>query len=239
MKKKIAIIVGASGSLGKELVKEYLKNNYQIIALSNKHDVRKTNLNIMNFKYDLIIEKDFQELYNYLLKEVNKSTKIDIVYAAGIYNKMTIEEFDEEKLNKNIKINVVGFINIYKVIFEILKKASITNVILLGTNLLSRKNMGSLYYVLSKGMAKELVKQLSYEHSNYNILFNLISPGLFLSNMNKNLSFEKINNIKENIPLKRIGTKEEIAKFICEFTSFNTLITGEEITIDGGNTIGY
>ena len=237
MKKKIAIIVGASGSLGTELVDVYLKNKYHVIAISNTHDVKRDN--IMKFKYDLTKDNDYIELFNYLKKEINKSTKMDIIYTSGIYYKTDILDFDENKLNENIKVNVVGFINIYQRIFELLKKVQITNIILIGTNLLARKNMGSLYYVLSKGMQRELIKQLSYEHSKYNILFNQLSPGMFLSNMNDKTSLEKIKKIEKNIPLGRIGTKEEIANFIFQFASTNTLITGEEIIIDGGNTIGY
>ena len=239
MKRKIAIIVGASGSLGTELVRTYLKNKYHVIAISNTHDVDITSSNITKFKYNLVSEKKYTELVDVLEEEVNKNTEINIIYTPGIYYKVNIEEFDEDKLNENIKINVLGFINIYVAIFSILKRVKITNVILIGTNLLVRKNKGSLYYTLSKGMQRELIKQLSYEHSQYNILFNQISPGMFISHMNDQTSLEKIKAIEENIPLKRLGTKEEIALSIYHFASSNTLITGEEIVMDGGNTIGY
>jgi 3-oxoacyl-[acyl-carrier protein] reductase len=239
MKRKIAIIVGASGSLGTELVRIYLKNKYHVIAVTNNHDVDITSSNITRLKYNLVLEKDYKELVELLEEEVNKNTEINIIYAPGIYYKVNIEDFEEEKLNENIKINVLGFINIYKAIFNILKRVHITNVILIGTNLLVRKNKGSLYYTLSKGMQRELVKQLSYEHSQYNILFNQISPGMFISNMNDNTSIEKIKKIEENIPIKRLGTKDEVALSIYHFASTNTLVTGEEIVMDGGNTIGY
>ena len=239
MKRKIAIIVGASGSLGTELVRTYLKNKYHVIAITNTHDVDVTSSNITRFKYNLVKEKDYTELVDVLEEEVNKNSEINIIYAPGVYYKVNIEDFDEKKLNENIKINVVGFIHIYKAIFNILKRVNITNVVLIGTNLLVRKNKGSLYYTLSKGMQRELVKQLSYEHSQYNILFNQISPGMFISHMNDKTPKEKIKEIEQNIPIKRLGTKEELALSIYHFASTNTLVTGEEILMDGGNTIGY
>ena len=122
MKRKIAIIVGASGSLGTELVRTYLKNKYHVIAITNTHDVDVTSSNITRFKYNLVKEKDYTELVDVLEEEVNKNSEINIIYAPGVYYKVNIEDFDEKKLNENIKINVVGFIHIYKAIFNILKR---------------------------------------------------------------------------------------------------------------------
>ncbi|MBR4177825.1 MAG: SDR family oxidoreductase [Bacilli bacterium] len=237
--KRIALIVGSSGSLGSELIKKYLDNDYTVYALYNSHKISIYNKKLMPLKYDLTVEKKFLELKKELKGHVNSDSQVSIIYAPGIYYKVDIENYNEEELFNNIKINVTGFLNIYKSIFEYLKESKITNIVLIGSNLLERKNIGSLYYVLSKGMQTQLVKQLAYEHGKYNILFNQISPGMFISNMNSNMDNEKIEKIENNIPIKRIGTANEIANFIYEFTSTNTLITGEEIVMDGGNTIGY
>ena len=237
--KRIALIVGSSGSLGSELIKKYLDNDYTVYALYNSHKISIYNKKLMPLKYDLTVEKKFLELKKELKGHVNSDSQVSIIYAPGIYYKVDIENYNEEELFNNIKIIVTGFLNIYKSIFEYLKESKITNIVLIGSNLLERKNIGSLYYVLSKGMQTQLVKQLAYEHGKYNILFNQISPGMFISNMNSNMDNEKIEKIENNIPIKRIGTANEIANFIYEFTSTNTLITGEEIVMDGGNTIGY
>ena len=236
---KISIVIGASGGLGNELIKKYIENNYYVYAVYNNHKVSIKNKNLETFKYNLISETNYLDLYNKIKENVNKNTQVSIVYAPGIYYKENIEDYDENKLIENIKINVSGFLNIYKKIYLFLQKAKITNVILIGSNLLKRKNTGSLYYVLSKGMQTQLIKQCAYEHGKYNILFNQLSPGIFLSNMNCNISKKKIQDIEKNIPIKRIGTSKEIANFIYEFTDKNTLINGEEIIMDGGNTIGY
>ena len=236
---KILILFGSSGSLGKELIKHFLKNDYTIYAIYNEHKIKTRNKNIIKYKYDLLHELNFEELINSLSTTINKKSEVSIIYTSGIYYKINIEDFTEEELLTNLKINVIGFINFFKKSINLLKKANLTNVILIGTNLLHRKNKGSLYYVLSKGMQTQLIKQLAYEYGEFNILFNQISPGMFISNMNKSTTKNKIKMISQNIPIRRLCTKEEISKFIYNFINNNTLITGEEIIIDGGNTIGY
>ena len=237
--KNIAIVVGASGSLGYELTCEYLKNNYIVYAIYNSHEIDLESDNLYKFKYDLEKETEYIDLKNKLESESDSNTKISIVYAAGVHSRNYIENYYEEEYIKNMRINTTGFIYIFKNIVDTIKKVQSSNIVLLGTNLLSRKNRGGLYYVMSKGMQKELVKQIAYEYGEYNILINQLSPGMFLSNMNASMDKEKIKNIENNIPIKRIGNAKELANFIVNFTETNTLITGVEITLDGGNTIGY
>lgn len=237
--KNIAIVVGASGSLGYELTCEYLKNNYIVYAIYNSHEIDLESDNLYKFKYDLEKETEYIDLKNKLESESDSNTKISIVYAAGVHSRNYIENYYEEEYIKNMRINTTGFIYIFKNIVDTIKKVQSSNIVLIGTNLLSRKNRGGLYYVMSKGMQKELVKQIAYEYGEYNILINQLSPGMFLSNMNASMDKEKIKNIENNIPIKRIGNAKELANFIVNFTETNTLITGVEITLDGGNTIGY
>lgn len=239
MAKNIAIIIGASGTLGSELVSKYLDENNIVYAIYNSHELDINNDNLYKFKYDLLTEVDYKELKESLLNNTDKDTCISIVYTPGVHSKTYIEEYDEDEFIKSMRINTTGFIYIYKSIIEILKSANITNIVLIGTNLLSRKNKGGLYYVMSKGMQQELVKQVAYEYGEYNILINQLSPGMFLSNMNASIDTNKLKNIENNIPIKRIANKSELANFIVKFTTNNTIITGVEITMDGGNTIGY
>ena len=235
---KIALVVGASGTLGSEITSELLNNNYIVYGIHNNLIPNINNRNFFSYKYDLNNEKNYEELIKKLSSYGNVASFI-FIYASGINSKCNIEEFDSHEFIKYLNINSLGFMNLYKNIFSFIKKCDITNIVLIGTNLLNRKNKGSIYYNLSKSLQEQIVKQVAYEHGIYNVLINQISPGIFISNMNSNIDEEKLNSIKNNIPLKRISTSKEIANFICKFCINNTYITGETILMDGGNTIGY
>ena len=235
---KIALVVGASGTLGSEIIDELLIKEYDVYGLYNSHIPNINNKHFFPYKYDLNVDNNYDKLVT-KLNSYDKVTSFIVIYASGIYSKCKIEEFDSHEFIKYLNINSLGFMNLYKNIFNFIKKCNITNIILIGSNLLKHKNKGSIYYNLSKSLQEQIVKQVAYEHGVYNVLINQISPGIFISNMNSNIDEEKLNNIKNNIPLKRISNSKEIAKFICNFCINNTFITGETILMDGGNTIGY
>lgn len=237
--KRIAIITGGSGSLGLELIKRYLDNNYIVYAIHNSNKINIENDNLFKYKYDLENEKEFTILIKDLKKKITDKSQISFIHASGIYSKSNIEDFDYEEFNKFINVNTISFLCLYSKLFNVIKKASLCNIVLISSNLTKRLNKGSMYYVLSKSMNNQIVKQIAYEHGSHNILANAIAPGMFISNMNKDYDKDKLKIIENNIPIKKLLTATDLANYIVNFTENNLYITGEIITIDGGNTLGY
>lgn len=90
-------------------------------------------------------------------------------------------------------------------------------------------------YAASKNALHALTKTIAAEYSQNNILANTISPGFILTDLTKqNNSAEQLEQIVNEIPVKRFGLPEEIAKTVYHLTVENTFITGQNITIDGG-----
>ena len=78
-----------------------------------------------------------------------------------------------------------------------------------------------------------LTKALAKEVGPSNIRVNSIAPGIIDTDMNKEYSKEDIEELKREIPLERIGTKENIAKCV-EWLIKDDYTTGEVISINGG-----
>lgn len=90
-------------------------------------------------------------------------------------------------------------------------------------------------YAASKNALHALTKTIAAEYSQFNILANTVSPGFILTDLTKqNNSTEQLEQIINEIPVKRFGQPEEIAKTIYHLTVENTFITGQNIVIDGG-----
>ena len=79
------------------------------------------------------------------------------------------------------------------------------------------------------GMTKSLAKELGPS----NIRVNSIAPGIINTDMNKNLSQEEIDNIKEEIPLERIGKTIDISRCV-DWLIEDEYTTGQVISINGG-----
>ena len=105
---------------------------------------------------------------------------------------------------------------------------------------LAREN--KLSYTISKSALSGLVKNLSYDLSEYNILINNVLPGIVDNEMSrKTLSEEQLNYIKKYLFFDRFVNVDDIfqtVKFLC---IENSGITGESIKVDLGfsNTRKY
>jgi len=78
-----------------------------------------------------------------------------------------------------------------------------------------------------------MTKSLAKEMGPSNIRINSIAPGIINTEMNRNLSEEEINNIKEEIPLEKIGKAIDIERCI-EWLIEDEYTTGQVISINGG-----
>ena len=86
---------------------------------------------------------------------------------------------------------------------------------------------------MSKAGIDALTKSLAKELSLSNIIVNSIAQGLIDTDMNNDLTLEDIEDLKKEIPLKRIGRTEEIAKTVKMLIE-NEYITGQVISVNGG-----
>lgn len=116
------------------------------------------------------------------------------------------------------------------------------SIIFISSLIAHRLNKNNITYSVGKAAQISLMKNLAYNLGQYNIRCNSISPNLFESNMSKNLFEhpEKISNICDHTPLKRIPSVENIVNLIdFLYSSKSGDITGQDFVIDCGNSLGF
>jgi 3-oxoacyl-[acyl-carrier protein] reductase len=96
-------------------------------------------------------------------------------------------------------------------------------------------NPGQVNYTASKSALSGMAKSLSLEVSTRNITVNCIAPGFIRSNMTDKLNENQKQIILDQIPMKKMGEPEDIAKaagFLCSDDA--SYITGQTIHVNGG-----
>ena len=83
-------------------------------------------------------------------------------------------------------------------------------------------------YNLTKSLARELAPD---------VLVNSISPGSILWDVNEP-SEEKKKKILDSIPMKRLGSEKDIVMLADYLITKNTYMTGRNISVDGGKSLG-
>jgi len=96
-------------------------------------------------------------------------------------------------------------------------------------------NAGQANYVAAKAGVIGLTKSNAKELASRNINVNAIAPGFIETDMTSKLNDQQKDAILVNVPLKKMGKPEDVAKLVSFLSSSDSdYITGQVITVDGG-----
>ena len=209
---KVAFITGATRGIGKQIAIEFAKDGYDIAF-----NYRKENEDLGNIKKQikelnvrcLPVKGDvsiFDDTVNMVNQIINEFGKIDV-------------------LVNNVTKNVIPYM-IKQRSGRIINISSVVGV---------SGNAGQTNYSASKAGIIGFTKSLAKEVASRNILVNAVAPGFIETQMTDVLKQEVKEEIAKNIPLRRMGTPEDVAnvvKFLAGEQS--SYITGQVINVDGG-----
>jgi len=242
MMNKTAIITGASGGLGSSIARLLNKNNYNLVLNYNKNKVPIDDL-IDNFENketkNLIVQGDvsvFSDAKNLIEKSYKSFDKIDLlVNNAGITKDKLLPLMSEEDFRKVIDVNLNGTFNCIRHISKKMIRQKEGKIINISSVIGLTGNIGQSNYAASKAGVIGLTKSVAKELARKNITCNVITPGFIETEMTDILNEKQISNIKNKIPLKRLGSPEDVANLILFLASENAnYITGQVISVDGG-----
>lgn len=89
-------------------------------------------------------------------------------------------------------------------------------------------------YSTSKGAVNAFTKALAKEVAPSGVRVNAIACGIIDTDMNKCFEEDELRSFTESVPMDRMGTADEVAKFVVMLSSAPEYLTGQIITIDGG-----
>ena len=147
----------------------------------------------------------------------------------------------------HLNINIKGTWNVTKAVYNYMKKDNYGKIVNLSSVTGPKvADSGEVAYATSKAALIGFTKSLAMEGVNYNITVNAILPGYIMTPMVEGIAKDSdINNpdniikgIADGIPMKRLGTIEELGNLAAFLASdMSNYITGSEFVIDGGSTL--
>jgi len=242
MNKKIFISGGAQ-RIGKALVYHFHKKGWDIIFQyrSSKEQSEKIEdeLNKKRTKSCKALQCDFDnkessEQFNEKLSGSIKNLHALVNNASTFYPK-SLKESTELDWNKLTSSNLKQPIFITKTCAgELVKnKGSIVNI----ADIHAEHGLDNYsIYTAAKAGLINFTKSIAKEYAP-DLLVNSVSPGAILWDVNEP-SEEKKKEILDSIPLKRIGNEHDIVSIIDFLVLENSYMTGRNINIDGGKSLG-
>lgn len=239
---KVVFITGATRGIGKQIAITFARNGYDIAInyrkenedlLSTIKEIEKNNVQCFPVQGDV---SNFEDCERFTKQIVEKFGKIDVlVNNAGITKDTLLMRMKEEDFRNVIDVNLIGTFNVTKNVIGYMMKARFGKIINISSVVGVSGNAGQTNYAASKAGIIGFTKSLAKEVASRNINVNAVAPGFIETAMTNVLKDNIKEEIAKTIPLKRMGTTEDVANVVKFLASDESAyITGQVINVDGG-----
>lgn len=239
---RVAIITGAAKGMGKRTAEDMAREGAQVVVADiDKKALAETAARIREAGgkasgcyCDVAARDQVDKLINDTQAEFGR---IDIlINNAGVLITGTIEETSDEIIDKTLDINVKGVLYAIRAVTPIMKAqryGRIVNVAsITGKN---GDNTTVFAYGASKGAVISLTRSVARQLGPFGITCNAIAPHAVMTDLMSYWDETKKSEIASRIPVRRLGTEEDMSQLMCFLASDESgYINGETVNINGG-----
>jgi len=239
---KIALITGANRGIGKAIAKCFASHGGQV-AFSDivydessktlEEELRSFGVRAKGYASDAGSFNDGEKLVNDVIADFGELHVL--VNNAGITRDNLLLRITEADWDLVIKVNLKSVFNLTKAVQRHMIKQRNGSIINISSVVGIEGNSGQSNYSASKAGIIGFTKSVAQELGSRNIRVNAIAPGFIETEMTQKLPEEFRNGWIKDIPLKRGGTPEDVAKLALFLASdLSEYITGQVISVCGG-----
>lgn len=242
--KTTALVTGASSGIGRAIAIRLAKDGFHILIHYNRglEGAEKTLQAIQSAGgTGELISFDVQDLTSieqsldqYI--GLNQEAKLGVlVNNAGIHIDAMAGMLSNEAFDQVMKTNVYGPFVLMRWFSRKMLRARSGIIVNISSLAGQTGNPGQINYSASKAALIAMTKTLAMELGSRNIRVNAVAPGLIETEMLSSIPSTVIDDFKKRIPLRRLGTAEEVAgavSFLCSPDA--SYITGHTISVNGG-----
>ena len=236
-KNKNILITGASGGIGKDLVKKFVSLGGNVLGSGTKTEkldlLRKQYPNIKVKKFDMADDSRIEEFIESVALELGG---LDIlINNAGINMDNLSLRMKDEEWKRVININLTSTFLLSKHAIKRMLKNKFGRIVNITSVVGHTGNLGQSNYSASKSGIIGMSKSLAIEYAKKNITVNCVSPGFIVSDMTMNIAEKVKLYLTSRIPMGKLGTGEDVSNCVAFLSSQEaSYITGETIHVNGG-----
>jgi len=242
LENKTALITGASRGIGKGIATEFAKQGANVAFTFNasvdaakelEKELESYGVKAKGYQSNAANFDAAQELVKEVLEDFG-SLEI-LINNAGITKDNLLMRISEADFDKVIEVNLKSVFNLTKAVIRPMMKQREGSIINMSSVVGVKGNAGQTNYAASKAGILGFTKSVALELGSRNIRCNAIAPGFIETEMTAKLDEKTVEQWRNDIPLKRGGTPEDVAN-ACIFlaSGLSSYITGQTLNVDGG-----
>jgi len=236
-KNKKILVTGASGGIGREIVKKFISLGGSVLATGTNLErlelLKKDFPDINVIKFDI---SDHSKIEEFIDNVSTQLSGLDILInnaGTNIDNLSLRMKYEEWK--KVIDINLNSTFLLSKFAIKKMLKNKYGRIVNITSVVGHTGNLGQANYAASKSGIIGMTKSLAIEYAKKNITLNCVSPGFIQSRMTDNIIESVKTMLTSRIPMSRLGNGEDVANSVAFLSSEQaSYITGETIHVNGG-----
>jgi len=238
---KVSIVTGASQGIGEAIARELgLAGSTVVLVDIQKEKLEEVagrfaadGIRALPFVADVTDGQQVEGVVESVKKDLGR---IDhLINNAGITRDSLLLRMKEEDWDLVLRVNLKGAFNFCRSVVKHMVAARSGRIVSIASVVGLMGNAGQANYAASKAGLIGFSKSLAREVAPRGITVNCVAPGYIATAMTEKLSDEVKKAFLDNIPMKRFGLPEEIArtvKFLCSDEA--AYITGQVINVNGG-----
>jgi NAD(P)-dependent dehydrogenase (short-subunit alcohol dehydrogenase family) len=240
---KIAVITGGNSGIGLATAKHFIAEGAYVFVTGRRQQALDTAVseigkNVTGIQGDVSNLVDLDRLYSIVKQQKGH---IDILFAnAGIGEFARLGHISEEHFDRTFDVNVKGLLFTVQKAVPLFKDEG--GSIILNSSIAASKGVeGFSVYSASKAAIRSFARTWTVDLRHRKIRVNAVSPGPIdtkaLNDLmeNEEHSRQLKKDLVSTVPLRRMGTPDEVAKVVTFLASDeSSYITGIELFVDGG-----
>jgi 3-oxoacyl-[acyl-carrier protein] reductase len=234
---KVALVTGATGGIGEAIARKLSQAGASLV-LSGRREEKLKQLcqELPKSNYVVFDAAETDKTEAFFEEVVAKFGSLDILVCNsgitkdGLSMRMTLDDFREV-----MEVNCTANFLLNKMAGKYMMKKKWGRVINISSIVGVTGNAGQVNYSASKAALIGMTKSFAQEYASRAVTFNAVAPGFIATDMTSGLDDSIKEKILAEIPMKRMGSAEEIASGVLFLASKEaSYITGQTLHINGG-----
>ena len=242
---RLALITGASRGIGKAIAISLASSGLKVIgtATSSEGAARISGylggmeVPGMGMMVNVVDDSSVERLFSDII--TNFGSPAVLVNNAGITRDNLLMRMKVDEWQSVVDTNLNSMFRVTKLCLKGMTKARWGRIINISSVVGASGNAGQTNYAASKAGIEGFTRSLAKEIGSRGVTVNSVAPGFIDTDMTSSLAETQVDSLLAQIPLRRLGTPEEIASVVRFLVSEKAnYITGETIHVNGGMFMG-